>query len=581
MLEKRWIIKPEGDKELINKLSQELGVDNIIANLLVQRNITTFEEAESFFRPSLDKLHDPFLMKDMEKAVARLNKAIINEEKILVYGDYDVDGTTSVALMYDFIYKYHKHIDFYIPDRYGEGYGVSYQGIDYAKDIGATLVVALDCGIKAVEKVEYAKEKGIEFIICDHHNPGDTTPEAAAVLDPKQKDCKYPYKELSGCGVGFKLIQAYAIKHNLPIEDVYAFLDLVAVSIASDIVPMNGENRILAHFGIRKLNEHPSIGLNAIIKVAGINKEIDISDIVFKIGPRINAAGRMDSGKEAVELLLSRSPEEANAWAGRINKYNTTRKDIDSSITDQALYDIDAVEDGKRKNTTVVYNPEWHKGVIGIVASRLIESYYRPTVVLTKSNGLISGSARSVEGFNLYNAIDACSDLLENYGGHMYAAGLTMKPENFKAFRSMFETIVSATISKEALIPKLELDAEINLSDITPKFYRILKQFAPFGPENMKPYFVTKNLYDKGYGKIVGQTREHLKLDLIEAGEEITELPSIAFKQAHHSKNIIERKFPFDVCYSIAENTFMGRTTLQLVIKEIKIRKEADVSCYK
>ncbi|HYX05228.1 MAG TPA: single-stranded-DNA-specific exonuclease RecJ [Bacteroidales bacterium] len=567
---KSWIIKDQGNELTVQHLMEVLGIERSIANLLAQRNIKTFDEARAFFRPNLKDLHDPFLMRDMEKAVERIKDAIAAREKLLIYGDYDVDGTTSVSMMYSFFRNLYDNIDFYIPDRYSEGYGISFKSIEYAALNGFKLIIALDCGIKAVEKVKFAAERGIDFIICDHHTAGDIIPDAVAVLDPKREGCNYPFKELSGCGVGFKLIQAYAIKNNIPLEKITPFLDLVAVSIASDIVPIIGENRVLAHYGLQELNNHPRTGLKAIIKIAGLEeKDITIDDIVFKIGPRINAAGRIESGKSSVELLIADTEDIALSMGSIINDFNNTRRTIDGTITEQAKNLIAASQEMQTRKSTVLYNSDWHKGVIGIVASRLIESYYRPTIILTESNGYITGSARSVTGFDLYQAIDACSDLLENFGGHMYAAGLTMKKENLKAFQRRFEEVVSETISPEMLIPVVEIDTEIKLSDITQRFFRILKQFQPFGPGNMAPVFLTENAVDNGTGGLVGAAREHLKLNLIQEEDPYTVFPAIAFNQAHHHDKICNG-YAFDICYNIDENEFRGNVTLQLKIKDIK-----------
>lgn len=567
---KRWVVKPIGNNDEINAVAEALNIDYVIANLLVQRGITNFDNAKSFFRPSLDDLHDPFLMKDMHDAVERLDYALSQNEKILIYGDYDVDGTTSVAMVFSFLEKRHKLIEYYIPDRYGEGYGISYKAMDYAHENGFTLIIALDCGIKAEKKVVYGKKLGIDFIICDHHNPDDIIPGAVAVLDPKRPDCNYPFKELSGCGVGFKFLQAYCIKKNISFEELFIYLDILTVSIASDIVPIVDENRILSYFGLQLLNSNPSIGLKSIINLSGMNSEMCINDIVFRIGPRINAAGRINSGNRAVELLLARNEKEAFDFAEEINKFNTHRKDLDSSITLEALNTIKDSDILLNKKSTVLFKPEWHKGVLGIVASRLIETYYRPTVVLTQSDGVLTGSARSVPGFDLYKAIDACNEYLENFGGHMYAAGLTMKPENFEAFRDKFEKIVSETVLEEQLTPYIDIDAEINFSDINSKFYRILKQMEPFGPENMRPVFLTRNVFDFGSSRIVGKEGEHLKLDLIQEDDPYNVLSGIAFGQAEHFE-LINNKKPVDICYSIEENNFQGKITLQLRIRDIRI----------
>jgi single-stranded-DNA-specific exonuclease len=569
-MNKNWVIKSSGDENTISSLSRELGIERPLAQLLVQRGITTFKEAKDFFRPDLSNLHDPFLMKDMEVAIQRILDAIQSGEKVLIYGDYDVDGTTAVALVYSFFKDHFKDIDYYIPDRYDEGYGVSVKGIDYAASNGISLIIALDCGIKAVDKVEYAIEKGIEFIICDHHNPGDVIPNAVAVLDPKQEGCNYPYKELSGCGVGFKLIQAYGIKTGQATESIYDFLDLVVVSIASDIVPITGENRIMAHFGLKKLNDRPSMGLKAIKAVAGIEKKgIDIEDIVFKIGPRINAAGRMESGKKSVDLLVCENWKNAGVISKKINNFNLDRRNIDTEITRQAIEMIQGDEAMKELNSTILYNPEWHKGVIGIVASRLLDHFYKPTVILTKSNGYITGSARSVSGFDLYQAIESCSDLLENFGGHKYAAGLTMKVQNLPKFRDRFEKYVCETIDPEQLIPVVEIDTELQLKDITEKFYRVLKQFEPFGPENISPVFLSENVVDNGYGRTVGNSGEHLKLTLIQEENPFQVFPAIGFHQGSYF-NKVNKGEPFDICYQLMENEFRGRTSLQIHLLDIK-----------
>ncbi len=568
-MEKKWMIKEKGNAEIIEELSKELNINKTLANLLLQRGITSFQEAKEFFRPDLNLLFDPFLMKDMDLAIDRINEAIENNEKILIYGDYDVDGTTSVALTYTFINKLHSNIDYYIPDRYTEGYGISIKGIDFAKENNFTLIIALDCGIKANEKINYAKKYNIDFIICDHHTPGKEIPDAVAVIDPKRKDCEYPFKELSGCGIGFKLIHAFSIKNNLPIDDIYSYLDLVAVSIASDIVPITGENRILTYYGLERINSTPKIGLKSIIKIAGIeNREIFVNDIVFKIGPRINAAGRIESGKTAVKLLIADDENIANSISIAINQNNDTRKDLDRAITNEALETIESSDELINKKSTVLFNPEWHKGVVGIVASRLIETYYRPTVILTESNGFATGSARSVEGFNLYKAIEECSKLLENFGGHMYAAGLTMKIENVEKFQKKFEKVVSKLIKPEQLIAKINIDAEIDLEEITPKFYNILKQFQPYGPENMTPVFFTKQVKDYGTGKIVGKNNEHLKLDIITQNNDKI-YNAIAFRQSHSFEKIKLNKI-FDVCYTIEENNFKNRTTLQMKVRDIR-----------
>lgn len=569
-MQKNWTIRKPGNATAVNELAEALGIEKSLASLLVQRDIYTYEQARAFFRPDLANLHDPFLMKDMEKAIDRIETALKNNEQILIYGDYDVDGTTSVALVYSFLSKRHSSIGYYIPDRYNEGYGVSYKGIDYASANGYSLVIALDCGIKAVDKIEYARERGVDFIICDHHTAAERIPDAVAVLDPKRVDCSYPFKELSGCGVGFKLLQAFCIKRNIDFDELYAYLDLVVVSIASDIVPLCGENRILASFGLKQLSENPSVGLKAIIQVSGMDKKsISIEDIVFKIGPRINAAGRIESGRSSVDLLTSDNLTEAIEIAATINEFNNTRRNIDNNITTEALkFIVDNKQLASRKST-VLFNPAWHKGVIGIVASRLIDTYYRPTVILTESNGFVTGSARSVPGFDLYKAIDSCSDILENFGGHMYAAGLTLKRENLQAFTDRFEKFVSENIEKHQLIPSVEIDTQIELSDITPRFYRIIKQFQPFGPENMAPVFMSENVADNGMGRTVGNNNEHLKLHLIQEADPFKVYPAIGFNMGAFYPKIAKTN-SFDICYNIDENEYRGVSTLQLKIKDIK-----------
>ncbi|OFY75090.1 MAG: single-stranded-DNA-specific exonuclease RecJ [Bacteroidetes bacterium RIFOXYA12_FULL_33_9] len=569
-MEKQWVIKHIETTQEVENLASELNVEIPIAKLLIQRGVKTFDEAKAYFRPKISDLHDPYKMKDMGVAVNRLEKAIKNDERILIYGDYDVDGTTSVALVYSFLQDRVSEIKYYIPDRYNEGYGISYKAIDYADQHDYSLVIALDCGIKANEKIDKANELGIDFIICDHHYPGDELPKAVAVLDPKRKDCEYPFKELSGCGVGFKFLHAFCIKNRISFDELYQYIDLVTVSIASDIVPVIGENRVIAHFGLKKLNSDAMIGLKSIIHLANLGSDITISDIVFKIGPRINAAGRIDSGEKAVDLLISDKNTAADKIAKIINVFNNDRKDLDQNITAEAIEMIKQLDDIESKKSTVVYNPDWHKGVLGIVASRLIETYYRPTVVLTKSNGFVTGSARSVAGFDLYKAIESCSDLLENFGGHMYAAGLTLKEENLAKFKNRFYEFVSKNITEVQLTPQIDIDAIINLGDITPKFYRILKQFQPFGPENMSPVFVTRKVSDFGSGKLVGKESEHIKFDLVEETDPYKKFPAIGFGLAKFKKILTNRQ-SFDVCYSIEENEFMGKTSLQLRIRDIKV----------
>lgn len=571
-MEKIWNLKKQGDPNEIKHLSAALNVNMTIARLLVQRGIKTFNEAKTFFRPRLSDLHDPFLMKDMEKAVARLELAIANQEKVLVYGDYDVDGTTSVALMYIFLKERFSHIEYYIPNRYSEGYGISPQSIDYAADNNFSLIIALDCGIKAVSKISDAKQRGVDFIICDHHNPDEIVPPAVAVLDPKQQDCPYPYKELSGCGVGFKFLQAYCQKNNVELEEIYDLLDLVVVSIASDIVPITGENRVLAYYGLKKLNSNPGMGLQTIINLAGINgNDITISDIVFKIGPRLNASGRIEHGKKSVQILVSIDEDKSDILGEEIDSFNEIRKTLDRDITQDALDMIEKDLEMKTMNSTVLYNRDWHKGVVGIVASRVTEQYYRPTIILTESNGLATGSARSIKDFDLYEAIGQCSDLLDSYGGHMYAAGLTLKIENIPEFRRRFEEIVTAQLTDHSQMQTIDADAKITLSEITPRFYRILKQFAPYGPHNMMPVFVTEDVFDAGTSRLVGKNQEHLKLDLVEPDVHSGIFPGIAFNQSDKI-DLITSGLPFDVCYSITENEYRGKTSLQLFIRDIKKR---------
>jgi single-stranded-DNA-specific exonuclease len=574
-MQKFWKLKKQVDDNDLKHLSASLNVDMTIANLLVQRGIKTFSEARSFFRPKLTDLHDPFLMKDMDKAVDRIKKAIDNDEKVLVYGDYDVDGTTSVALMYSFLKNRITNIDYYIPDRYMEGYGISVLGVEYAAANNFSLVIVLDCGIKAVDKIAYAKELGIDFIICDHHNPDEQIPEAVAVLDPKQPGCNYPFKELSGCGVGFKLLQGYCQKHGIHEQVIFDLLDLVVVSIASDIVPLIGENRVLAYYGLQKLNTNPSTGLKTIIKYAGLTGEIKINDIVFKIGPRLNASGRIEHGKKSVKILLAEESKELEELGIEINSYNEIRKTLDRDITQEAL-DIIAksqfYDEGRK--STVIYNRDWHKGVVGIVASRLTEYYYRPTVVLTESNGLATGSARSVGEFDLYEAIGACANLLESYGGHMYAAGLSMKLENVAEFSRRFEQVVRDTISEEQQVQTIEIDAKISLSDLSPKFLRLLNQFEPFGPHNMMPTFLTEDVLDYGSSKLVGKNNEHLKLDLMEANRSSAVFSGIAFSQSVHL-DMVKQSLPFDICYSVTENEYRGKTYMQLNVRDIRSHDES------
>jgi len=561
----RWTIKPKPDPIKVARLSQELAVDSTTSFLLAQRGIETFEEAKNFFRPDLHDLHDPFLMKDMEKAVARIEEAVENQENILVYGDYDVDGTTSVALMSSYLLSFYLNVATYIPDRYDEGYGISYKGIDFAEDNNFSLIIALDCGIKAIDKVAYATKKGVDFIICDHHRPGAEIPKAKAVLDPKQEDCEYPFKELCGCGVGFKLMQALASKKGETINDLVLYLDLVATAIGADIVPIVGENRILAYHGLKVINENPRPGFEAILKQVKKEK-LTITDVVFIIAPRINAAGRMKHGNHAVTLLCETDINLAAEYAIDIETYNTDRRDADKRITIDALAQIEENKEQDRF-TSVVYNENWHKGVIGIVASRLTETYYRPTLVFTKSGEMLAASARSVKGFDVYNALEKCSEFIEQFGGHKYAAGLTLKPENYKNFKAKFEEIVSNTIDPKLLIPKIKIDAQINLSDITPKFYRILSQFAPFGPNNMTPVFMTEDIQDTGYGKQVGEDKSHLRFTATQNGK--GKIVGIGFGMGDQIE-FIKNKKPFKAAYTIDENEWNGNKNLQLKLKDLK-----------
>ena len=574
-IEKIWKLREVADRENVSRLSSELGVDPVLAELLVQRGVHTFEQARSFFRPSLDNLHDPFLMTDMDKAVERVHQAVSAGEKILVYGDYDVDGTTAVSLVYSFLRRLTRQLDFYIPERYDEGYGVSYKGIDWAAENGFSLIITLDCGIKANEKVEYARERGIDMIICDHHLPENELPKAVAVLDPKREDCNYPFDDLSGCGVGFKLVQAYSQRYGIPFESLIPLLDLLVVSIASDLVSVTDENRILAHFGLKQLNSNPREGLLAMIQLSGLEPmHLTIDDIVFKIGPRINAAGRMESGRIAVELLTASNVDEAIRIGSEINEHNNERKNIDRRITQEALEMVESGNCLSCANATIVYNPEWHKGVVGIVASRLVEAFYRPTIVFTKSQGgLVTGSARSVHGFDLYDAIESCADLLENFGGHLYAAGLTLKEENIPAFCERIEKFVSGKIIPEMKTPVVDIDAMLNFSQITPKFLRILKQFQPFGPGNHAPVFRTDNVYDNGMGRKVGAEGGHLKLELIQESHPYHHISAIAFNMADFFDHI-KAGNPIDVCYSIVENYYRGTANTQLRVKDLRERDE-------
>ena len=564
-MDKRWVIKVT-EEEKVQSLQQELKIHPVICNLLVQRGITTYQEAKQFFRPSLDDLHDPFLMRDMEKAVKRITEAINNQERILIFGDYDVDGTAAVALMYAFFYSRYRNIDFYIPDRYKEGYGISFQGIDYAKEHQCTLMIALDCGIKANDKAAYAKELGIDLIICDHHLPGDILPDAYALLDPHRPDCSYPYKDLSGCGIGFKVVHAFAKYHDIPVEQVISYLDLVVVSIASDIVPIMGENRILAYYGLEQLNKNPRPGLKALIDITGYTPPLNISNIVFGLGPRINAAGRMDDANQAVKMLISENVDAAKNGADVLQEKNVDRKEVDKMITADAL-DILATDPlTPGRVSTVLRSSNWHKGVIGIVASRLLDHYYRPTIMLAEKDGMLFGSARSVKNFDIYEAIKACSDLLEQFGGHMYAAGLSMRQENFEAFRDKFDHVVRERIRPEQLIPEIEIDSTLELKDITPSFFNIVRQFAPFGPGNMEPVFISEQLMNTGRSKIVGDG--HLKLAVRDSRRFTAD--GIAFQKGHHFPLIADGK-RFDICYTIEENTFRDMTNIQLNVRDIKV----------
>lgn len=561
----RWTLKPEPNPEAVKNLAATLNVDILIAKLLVQRGITTFDEARQFFRPSLDDLHDPYRMKDMDKAVERIEKAVANGENILVFGDYDVDGTTAVSLMSSYLKSFYPNVATYIPDRYNEGYGVSYQGIDFADDNGFSLIIALDCGVKSIDHVAYAKAKNIDFIICDHHRPGDTLPDAVAVLDPKREDCSYPYDELCGCGVGFKLIQALAQNRNQTIEDLIPYLDLVATAIAADIVPITGENRVLAKFGLEVINTNPRQGIKALIQNLK-RQTLTITDVVFVIAPRINAAGRIKHGNYAVELLTEFDLEQAAAFAAQIETFNADRRAFDKEITEQALQQI--IENKEQDRcTTVVYQEDWHKGVIGIVASRLTETYYRPTLVFTKSGDKLAASARSVKDFDVYNALEACSEHLEQFGGHMYAAGMTLKEENYEKFKDAFERVVSETIHPDMLTPEISIDAEVKLSDINPKFFRILKQFEPFGPQNMTPIFLTGDLTDTGYAKKIGADEEHLKVYVKQSDSE--SFNAIGFGLGH-KKELVDNKQSFAAAFSVEENEWNGTVSLQLRLRDIK-----------
>lgn len=561
----RWTLKPKPDRNDIDRLANALGVDDLVAQLLLQRGISTFEEAKNFFRPQLSDLHDPFLMRDMDIAVNRIETALANNENILVYGDYDVDGTTAVALLSSYLLSYYPNVATYIPDRYDEGYGVSFKGIDFAEDNGFSLIIALDCGVKAVDKVSYAKEKGIDFIICDHHRPGNQLPDAVAVLDPKREDCSYPYDELCGCGVGFKLIQALGLKRGESINDLIAYLDLVATAIGADIVPITGENRILAYHGLQVINQQPRTGFKAVIDQIQ-KQELTITDVVFIIAPRINAAGRMKHGQHAVNLLTETNSEQAVKFAKEIETFNSDRRGLDQEITQEALLQIQQNKE-EEGFTSVVYHDSWHKGVIGIVASRLTETYYRPTLVFTKSGDKLAASARSVRGFDVYNALEGCVDYIEQFGGHKYAAGLTLLEEHYGNFKHQFEKVVSETIDPQLLIPEITVDAVIELKQVTPKLMRILKQFAPFGPGNMTPVFMAENVIDTGYAKGVGAEQAHLKIAVVQ--DDRYKIDGIGFNMGDKLPLVTGRK-PFDIVFTIDENQWQGTVSLQLKLKDLR-----------
>ncbi len=563
----RWTLKSNPDKATTQKLASALSIDYKLASILVQRGVTTFEKAKQFFRPSLDELHNPFLMKDMDKAVHRIEAAVENNENILIYGDYDVDGTTAVSLIYSYLTEFYPDVATYIPDRYDEGYGISCKGIDFAHDNNFSLIIALDCGIKAIEKVTYASEKNIDFIICDHHNPGNEIPKAVAVLNPKRSDCKYPYKELCGCGVGFKLLQALASKKGETIQDLRPFLDLVVTAIAADIVPMTGENRVLAYYGLKVINSTPRIGIKALTTKLG-KKQLIISDVVFILAPRINAAGRIKHARYAVELLTASDIKSALEIASEIEQFNSYRKKIDQQITKSALSQIKNNNETDRY-TTVVFDEDWHKGVVGIVASRLTETYYRPTVVFTKNNGRLTASARSVKEFNIYDALEDCSEYIEQFGGHKHAAGLTILPEDYENFKLKFEEVVKKTIKKEQLTPEIEIDAELDFTDITSKFFRVIDQMAPFGPQNRKPVFKTTSVRDNGYGKKVGVDKSHLKLTVFQ--ENTKNLRAIGFNLGHKINSI---KSDFDIVYQLNESIWNGIKSLQLQLKDLRSLQE-------
>lgn len=560
-MEKRWIIQ-KSNLKFVQKLAKDLGVNHIVAHLLVLRGIENFDDAKLFFRPELKHLHDPFLMKNMQDAVARIEKAIANKEKVLVYGDYDVDGTTSVAMMYSFLKRLSPEIEYYIPCRYEEGYGISLKGIDYAKKNNFSLIIALDCGIRAFDQVDYANGKEVDFIICDHHNPADKMPNAIAILNPKQSDCNYPYKELSGCGVGFKLIQAYSQKNNIDFSEISEYLDLLTVSIGADIVPMTGENRVFSYFGLKQINTQPRAGLKALMDIANKIKELSISDVVFGIAPRINAAGRIEHAKKAVEILVEQDLDRAKKLASFIEKNNVTRRNLDQNITKEALEMID-----ENKKSTVVFSKNWHKGVVGIVASRVIESHYKPTIVLAEKDGILTGSARSVHDFDLYEAISKCAHLCEKFGGHKYAAGLSIKKENLSEFIIAFEKAVSESITEDQLSPKIDVDMEIDIDDVDDKLFRIIKQFSPFGPQNLSPIFVSRSVVDNGYGKRIGADKSHLRINTKTASGS---LAGIGFSMGDDFEKIKDYN-EFDICYSINQNEWNGRKNLQLMLNDLKV----------
>lgn len=563
---------PEGNAEILQNIQTQLSVDRHIALLLKHRNILSFEEAKKFFRPDLNDLHDPFLMKGMREAVDRIDRAIEKKEKILIYGDYDVDGTTAVSIVYSFFKQHYPGLEYYIPDRYKEGYGISFSGIDYAAANQFSLIISLDCGIKAIDKVAYANEKHIDFIICDHHLPGNIVPEALAILDPKQSDCPYPYKELSGAGIGFKLIQAWSKQHNIDQEVSYNYLDLVATSIAADIVPITGENRILTTFGLDRINKHPRPGIKALLALNQPKNAVSVHTLVFVLGPRINAAGRIEHGSKAVELLISDNDTDAELFAKAINETNNQRRDLDSGNTGEAIELLENEIRVNKRYTTVLFNRNWHKGVIGIVASRLIDKYYRPTIILTESEGKISGSARSVKEFDIYTAIEQCSDLLEQFGGHKFAAGLTLKEENIEAFREKFELVVSGSIQPEHLVPRIDIDTELEFHEISDKFLRILKQFTPHGPENMSPVFCARQVFDTGWGQVFGNN--HLKLELFQKSNPVLRFQAIAYDKGDYI-TFFQKKTPMDIVFKIQENGYRGNGGIQLIIEDLRISQQA------